>query len=140
MLGFRWHIWFLHTNYRIFRRAGVDAARSFGTGCFRDHRTHDLRGLSEAELEVRLSRRSMICFIAVCLSIIIQSVNHWKKFFAEHKTYTKVGRVSHPPIDPASPIPEPCDATKRKAAKEGASTAGPHYKPSRKNDVSHEEL
>jgi hypothetical protein len=34
-------------------RAGVDAARSFGTGCFREHRTHDLRGLTESELEVR---------------------------------------------------------------------------------------
>lgn len=33
-------------------RAGVDAARSFATGCFATHRTHDLRGLSEAELKV----------------------------------------------------------------------------------------
>ncbi len=31
---------------------GVDAARAFGTGCFETHRTHDLRGLSEAELAV----------------------------------------------------------------------------------------
>jgi hypothetical protein len=35
-------------------RAGVDAARAFGTGCFKDHRTHDLRGLSESELKVNL--------------------------------------------------------------------------------------
>ena len=34
-------------------RAGVDAARSFATGCFREHRTHDLRGLTESELDVR---------------------------------------------------------------------------------------
>ena len=33
-------------------RAGVDAARAFGTGCFKDHRTHDLRGLSESEIHV----------------------------------------------------------------------------------------
>ena len=33
-------------------RAGVDAARSFGTGCFKEHRTHDLRGLSESEIRV----------------------------------------------------------------------------------------
>jgi hypothetical protein len=33
-------------------RAGVDAARSFATGCFATHRTHDLRGLSEDELRV----------------------------------------------------------------------------------------
>ncbi|KAI6122829.1 cytochrome b5 [Pisolithus thermaeus] len=68
--------------------AGVDAARSFATGCFATHRTHDLRGLSEEQL---------------------QSVKHWKRFFADHKTYFKVGRVLHPPIDPESPIPEPCD-------------------------------
>ncbi|KAK1217350.1 hypothetical protein PQX77_019985 [Marasmius sp. AFHP31] len=67
--------------------AGVDAARAFGTGCFKTHRTHDLRGLSEREL---------------------QGVEHWKKFYTEHKDYFKVGRVSHPPIDPASPIPEHC--------------------------------
>jgi len=33
-------------------RAGVDAARSFATGCFATHRTHDLRGLSDDELRV----------------------------------------------------------------------------------------
>lgn len=38
-------------------RAGVDAARAFGTGCFKEHRTHDLRGLSESEINV--------CFPAV---------------------------------------------------------------------------
>jgi hypothetical protein len=35
------------------RRAGVDAARAFGTGCFKEHRTHDLRGLSDSELQAR---------------------------------------------------------------------------------------
>jgi hypothetical protein len=34
-------------------RAGVDAARAFGTGCFKEHRTHDLRGLSESEIQVK---------------------------------------------------------------------------------------
>jgi len=68
--------------------AGTDAARSFATGCFKTHRTHDIRGLSESEQ---------------------RGLDHWKKFFAEHKSYVKVGRVSHPPIDPASPIPEPCN-------------------------------
>lgn len=33
--------------------AGIDAARAFGTGCFKDHRTHDLRGLTQRELDVR---------------------------------------------------------------------------------------
>lgn len=36
-------------------RAGVDAARAFGTGCFKTHRTHDLRGLSDSEIQVRMS-------------------------------------------------------------------------------------
>ncbi|KIL00453.1 hypothetical protein PAXRUDRAFT_129775 [Paxillus rubicundulus Ve08.2h10] len=74
--------------------AGVDAARSFGTGCFKTHRTHDLRGLSDAELK---------------------SVAHWKKFFEEHKAYSRVGKVVHPPIDPQSPIPEHCDSKKAQA-------------------------
>ncbi|KAG6850167.1 hypothetical protein H0H93_000294 [Arthromyces matolae] len=76
--------------------AGVDAARAFGTGCFKTHRTHDLRGLSERELN---------------------SVAHWKKFYAEHKDYVKIGRVSHPPIDPSTPILEHCDPKKEAAAK-----------------------
>jgi len=74
---------------------GVDAARAFGTGCFKTHRTHDTRGLTEAELK---------------------SIAHWKKFYAEHNEYVKIGRVSHPPIDPASPILEHCDPKKEAAA------------------------
>lgn len=71
--------------------AGVDAARAFGTGCFKEHRTYDQRGLSEGE---------------------IQSVEHWKRFFRDHKTYFKVGRVNHKPIDPMSPLPSHCDPKK----------------------------
>jgi len=76
--------------------AGRDAARAYGTGCFATHLTHDLRGLSEDELS---------------------GVENWKLFYAEHKKYFKVGRVSHPPIDPASPIPEHCDPKRAKAAR-----------------------
>ncbi|KAJ7265847.1 cytochrome b5-like heme/steroid binding domain-containing protein [Mycena haematopus] len=79
--------------------AGRDAARAFGTGCFQTHRTHDLRGLSDKEYE---------------------GVQHWKKFFADHKDYYKVGRVSHPPIDPKSPIPEHCDPKKQAQAEKEA--------------------
>jgi len=67
--------------------AGRDAARAFATGCFGTHRTHDVRGLSEREMK---------------------SLNHWKNFFKNHKKYNRVGRVQHRPIDPSSPIPEPC--------------------------------
>jgi hypothetical protein len=44
--------------------------------------------------------------------IAVQGVNHWKSFFSDHKSYTRVGRVSHPPIDPMSPVPEPCQPPK----------------------------
>jgi predicted heme/steroid binding protein len=92
--------------------AGVDAARAYGTGCFKDHRTHDLRGLTESEL---------------------RGVEHWKKFFAEHPTYKKVGRVNHPPIDPASPIPAPC-----LPAKTDETEAPPVVRPVNKKE--HDEL
>ncbi|KAI0721975.1 cytochrome b5 [Cerioporus squamosus] len=77
--------------------AGKDAARAYGTGCFQTHLTHDLRGLTESEM---------------------RGVEHWKKFYTDSKKYRKVGRVSHPPIDPASPWPEHCDPKKAEAAKE----------------------
>ena len=38
----------------IVNRAGKDAARAYGTGCFATHQTHDLRGLTERELQVRI--------------------------------------------------------------------------------------
>ncbi|KAI0662943.1 cytochrome b5 [Cubamyces menziesii] len=85
--------------------AGRDAARAYGTGCFKTHLTHDLRGLSESEM---------------------RGVQHWKKFYAESKKYTKVGRVSHPPIDPASPYPEHCDPKKAQAALERERKAKEH--------------
>jgi predicted heme/steroid binding protein len=77
--------------------AGAEGGRSFATGCFETHRTHDYRGLTDKELA---------------------SVEHWKKFFAEHKDYFKVGRLSHRPIDPASPVPVHCDPKKQNAYEE----------------------
>jgi hypothetical protein len=41
-----------------------------------------------------------------------QSVEHWKQFFSYHETYVKVGRVSHPPIDPSTPLPPHCEPKK----------------------------
>jgi len=78
--------------------AGKDAARAFVTGCFQTHQTHDLRGLDKEELA---------------------GLDHWKKFFAKSDKYHKVGWVYHAPIDPQSPIPEPCeDFKKQRAEKE----------------------
>jgi len=115
-----------------FVSTGVDAARAFGTGCFKTHRTHDTRGMSESELQVKS------CF---CLAFpdsyrpLLQSLAHWKNFYAEHEGYVRVGRVSHPPIDPASPIPEHCDPNKEAAAK-----AKPVTQIQGKTEVEHEEL
>ena len=112
--------------------AGKDAARAYGTGCFSTHLTHDLRGLSEDELKVRSKARTraLRCgpppggraasrtsrySIAERLSVHAQGVENWKRFYANSSKYVKVGRVSHPPIDPASPIPEHCDPKKAKA-------------------------
>ncbi|KAI9262172.1 cytochrome b5-like heme/steroid binding domain-containing protein, partial [Phascolomyces articulosus] len=67
--------------------AGKDAARAYVTGCFKDHLTHDLRGLSDGQLK---------------------GVEGWKKFYQNHRTYYKIGRVLHAPIDPNTPIPPPC--------------------------------
>jgi len=72
--------------------AGKDAARAFVTGCFQTHQTHDLRGLEKDELA---------------------SLDHWKKFFAKSDKYAKIGWVHHEPIDPKSPIPEPCEDFKK---------------------------
>ncbi|GAA5943902.1 hypothetical protein JCM3775_002272 [Rhodotorula graminis] len=75
--------------YSVF--AGRDAVRAFVTGCFDTHLTHDLRGLTTAQLE---------------------TVKNWKNFYSTHAKYRRVGTVVHPPIDPTSPIPEPCDKGK----------------------------
>jgi len=87
---------------------GIDAARAFGTGCFQTHRTHDTRGMTEKELA---------------------SLAHWKKFYAEHPDYVKVGRVNHRQIDPDSPIPEHCDPKKAKEVQE--EEVKKHKKPER---------
>jgi len=104
-------------------RAGVDAARAFGTGCFKDHRTHDLRGLSESEIKVKtrssdkkkhwgLFLNFKFYFLNGVFFFTRQGVEHWKRFFGDHQSYVRVGRVSHPPIDPSSPLPPHCDPKK----------------------------
>ncbi|KAI8356684.1 cytochrome b5-like heme/steroid binding domain-containing protein [Blakeslea trispora] len=67
--------------------SGKDAARAYVTGCFKEHLTHDLRGLSKDQLK---------------------GVAHWKKFYQQHHTYHKIGRVLHPTIPQDAPLPKPC--------------------------------
>ncbi|KAG6375090.1 cytochrome b5 [Boletus reticuloceps] len=104
--------------------AGIDAARSFATGCFATHRTHDLRGLTDQELK---------------------GIENWKRFFTDHKAYFKVGRVLHHPIDPQSPIPEHCDPKKEEGAqpKKGSDDSGKppvQPDPSTHEEPKHKEL
>ena len=63
-----------------------------------------------------------------------QGVQHWKKFYADSKKYHKVGRVSHPPIDPASPVPEHCDR------KKAAQAAEERERKAKEKAAKHEEL
>ncbi|KAF8631191.1 hypothetical protein AX15_002523 [Amanita polypyramis BW_CC] len=100
-------------SYHFF--AGADAARAFGTGCFKEHRTYDTRGMSESELK---------------------GLEHWKNFYAEHPNYFKVGKVVHKPIDPASPIPEHCDPKKKTSAVEADNLSN----PTRDGQTRHQEL
>ncbi|KAJ3921832.1 cytochrome b5-like heme/steroid binding domain-containing protein [Lentinula edodes] len=99
--------------------AGVDAARAYGTGCFKTHRTHDLRGLTEAEL---------------------RGVHHWKEFYANHAEYKKVGRVNHPLINPASPIPEPCKPPKVKNDGKDGKAKEKDKSEAKESTMVHEEL
>ncbi|KAJ2684106.1 hypothetical protein H4R19_006927 [Coemansia spiralis] len=80
-------------SYSLF--AGRDATRAFGTNCLtrEDHLTHDTRGLSEAELA---------------------GIAGWHGLFDNHQRYVKVGIVTLDPVDPASPIPPPCDGAQPK--------------------------
>ncbi|KAL1920447.1 uncharacterized protein VTP21DRAFT_824 [Calcarisporiella thermophila] len=71
-------------GYNIF--AGKDAARAYVTGCFQNHLTHDLRGLTKDQLK---------------------ALDGWKRFYRDSSKYFKVGRVEHPPVD--GPIPPDCE-------------------------------
>ncbi len=64
-----------------------DASRSFITGCFKTHLTHDLRGLTEKQMK---------------------QFEGWVDTYEKSDKYFYVGTVKNPEIDPDSPLPEPC--------------------------------
>jgi hypothetical protein len=49
--------------------------------------THDIRGLEATD---------------------VKGIEEWLDFYTKSDKYFHVGRVLNPPIDPNSPIPEPC--------------------------------
>ena len=73
-------------SYHFF--SGKDAARAYITGCFQTHLTHDLRGLTDSQIE---------------------SLKSWTDFYEKSSKYFYVGKVLHDPIDPESPIPKDCN-------------------------------
>jgi hypothetical protein len=65
-------------------------------------------------------------------------MQHWKNFYRDHKDYFRVGRVTHKPIEPSSPIPVHCKD--KKAEKQGQERAETGTAASEKTRQEHEEL
>jgi hypothetical protein len=93
--------------------SGVDASRSYSTGCFETHLTHDIRGLSEKQVKVRSCLFSPSKPIDPRLPRNKQAIKDWRDFYLKSKKYFKVGTVLNPPIDPDSPIPPDCNEPKK---------------------------
>ncbi|KAI0392506.1 putative heme binding protein [Xylariaceae sp. FL0594] len=92
-------------SYRFF--AGVDAARSYVTGCFAEDRTPDMRGVEEMFLPLddpsvdshwtpeelaALKKKEL----ADAVKRVHDSLAHWVKFFENSPKYPKVGYVKRP--------------------------------------------
>ena len=71
-------------GYKAF--AAKDATRAYGTGCFKDHLTHDVRELTDDQ---------------------IKAIDDWVSFYEKHKEYTFLGHVKLP--KPTGPIPKDCN-------------------------------
>lgn len=61
-----------HGAYNHF--AGRDAARAFVTGCFKTHLTHDTRGFTQDQRNVRHPSRVFACFRTECEATVAQRV------------------------------------------------------------------
>jgi predicted heme/steroid binding protein len=68
-------------SYHAF--AGRDASRGFISGCFANERGHDLRGLTDKQLD---------------------ELKDWAKFYREHKTYHRVATLDAP-VNDDDPLP-----------------------------------
>ncbi|KAI1293311.1 putative heme binding protein [Xylaria venustula] len=120
-------------SYRYF--AGVDAARSYVTGCFAEDRTADLRGVedmflplddpavdshwSPAELAALKEKER-----ADALKRVHDGLLHWVKFFENSPKYNKVGYLKRPKnwldSEPRRPL---CKAAAKGRAKRVIPTA-----------------
>ncbi|KAF5008731.1 hypothetical protein FDECE_5018, partial [Fusarium decemcellulare] len=84
--------------------AAVDAARGFITGCFREDRTADLRGVEEAflplddpEIDAHWTPEELAALkvkeLAYAKAQAHKTLQHWVNFFANSKKYERVGYV-----------------------------------------------
>ncbi|KAI0451805.1 hypothetical protein F5B21DRAFT_485655 [Xylaria acuta] len=92
-------------SYRYF--TGVDAARSYVTGCFAEDRTADMRGvedmylpLDDPEVDSHWSPEELAALKEKELAEARQRVHdgllHWVRFFENSPKYNKVGYVKRP--------------------------------------------
>lgn len=72
-------------SYAFF--AGKDASRAYITGCFKEHLTHDLRGLSKKQLT---------------------GLQNWIDLYEKSPKYFFVGIMKFKPLTDDDPIPKPC--------------------------------
>ncbi|KAI1275739.1 putative heme binding protein [Xylaria sp. FL0933] len=92
-------------SYRYF--AGVDAARSYVTGCFAEDRTADMRGVEEMylplddpEVDSHWSPEELAALKekerAEALKRVHDGLLHWVNFFENSPKYPKVGYLKRP--------------------------------------------
>ncbi|KAI1820557.1 putative heme binding protein [Xylaria intraflava] len=114
-------------SYRYF--SGVDAARSYVTGCFADDRTPDMRGVEEMylplddpQIDSHWSPEELAALkekeLADALQRVHDGLAHWVQFFANNPKYPKVGYVNKPKnwldSEPRKPL---CKSAAKKRAK-----------------------
>ncbi|KAH8678132.1 hypothetical protein BX600DRAFT_493459 [Xylariales sp. PMI_506] len=89
-------------SYNVF--AGTDASRGFVTGCFRDDRTADMRGVElmfiprdDPEVDNRFPTADLAALkereLAEAKQKVHDQLAHWVNFFAKSPKYPRVGRV-----------------------------------------------
>lgn len=89
-------------SYSVF--AGCDASRAYVTGCFREDRTPDMRGVEEmylprddAEVDAHWTAEELAALKVTeqeqAKERAYNALKHWVDFFANSPKYTKVGYV-----------------------------------------------